>query len=466
MKFDVTVIGSGPGGYVAAIRSAQLGFKTALIEKTDSLGGTCLNVGCIPSKALLDSSEHFYQAKKHFAAHGITTGELNYDWETILKRKEKVIQDNVNGIRFLMKKNEVEVIQGTGSLTTEKQILVTRENGETEEIASDKIILATGSTSTDFPKPVIDKKRIISSTEALSLEEVPEKLIVIGGGAIGLEMGSVYSRLGTQVQVIEYMDNLIPLMDQTLGKNLQRVLKKQGLKIQTGLKVESVQNTGSSVQVNTRNKQDKEQTFEADYCLLSIGRRPYSEGLGLDQAGIALTERGFIQVDDNYETSVKGIFAIGDVTGRAMLAHKAEEEGVFVAEHLAGKNPEMNHDLIPSVVYTWPEAAGVGKTEEQLKEENIEFKSGSFNFLASGRARAAGETDGLVKVLADAKTDQILGVHILGARAADLIAEAAIALKYQATAKDIGEACHAHPTYSEAIKEACLAATDNRSIHS
>ncbi|MCX2738323.1 dihydrolipoyl dehydrogenase [Pontibacter anaerobius] len=466
MKYDVTVIGSGPGGYVAAIRCAQLGLKTAIIEKYNVLGGTCLNVGCIPSKALLDSSEHYHNAAHNFKTHGIELNDLQVNMEQMIKRKGEVVKSNNDGIAFLMKKNKIDTYYGLGSFVNKNTIKITDAEGKEQQIETDKTIIATGSKPTALPFLPIDKKRIITSTEALTLTEVPKKMIVIGGGVIGLELGSVYARLGTKVQVIEYMDSIIPTMDRALGKELMRVLKKTlGFEFFMSHKVTGATNEGEVVKVTAESPKGEAVTFDGDYVLVSVGRKPYTEGLGLENAGVQMGERGMIAVNDHLETNVPGIYAIGDVVRGAMLAHKAEEEGVLVAEQLVGQKPHINYNLIPGVVYTWPEVAGVGFTEEQLKEQGRAYKSGSFPFKASGRAKASGDTDGFVKVLADKETDEILGVHMIGPRIADLIAEAVTAMEFRASAEDVARMSHAHPTFAEAMKEACLAATDNRAIH-
>lgn len=465
-KYDVIVIGSGPGGYVAAIRAAQLGKKTAIVEKYPTMGGTCLNVGCIPSKALLDSSEHFHNTIKNLKDHGISVSDVQLDFGRMIERKGEVVKANTAGIEFLMKKNKVTTYQGVGSFVDAKTISIASSTGESTSIQGENIIIATGSKPSSLPFINIDKKRVITSTEALSLKEQPKSLIVIGGGVIGLELGSVFSRLGTDVTVVEYLDRIIPGMDDDLGKELQRVLKKQGFKFNLSHKVTAVEAGENSVTVKALNKKDEEVSFEAEYCLVAVGRKPYIEGLGLDKIGIEVNKLGQIPVNEHLETSVKGVYAIGDVIQGAMLAHKAEEEGVFVAETIAGQKPHINYKLIPGVVYTWPEVAGVGYTERELKESGKAYKTGSFPFRALGRSRASGDIDGMVKVIADKETDELLGFHIIGARAADLIAEGVVALEYRASAEDIARMSHAHPTYSEAIKEACLAATDNRSIHS
>lgn len=465
-SFDVTVIGSGPGGYVAAIRCAQLGFRTAIIEKESTLGGTCLNVGCIPSKALLDSSEHFHNAVHNFETHGIDIEPPKVNFTQMIQRKREVVEANVKGIDYLMNKNKIEVFRGIGSFKDATHLTVTKEDGSTEEIESKNTIIATGSYSTELPFAKTDKERIITSTEALELKEVPEHLVVIGGGVIGLELGSVYLRLGSQVTVVEYMDRIIPGMDGALSKELTKVLKKQGMKFHTSTKVTEVTNNGSSVTVKAEDKKGEQLTFEGDYVLVSVGRSPYTEGLGLENAGIETDERGRIKTDAHLKTNVSNVYAIGDVVVGAMLAHKAEEEGVLVAEQLAGQKPHIDYNLIPGVVYTWPEVAGVGKTEEQLKDSGAKYKVGSFPFRALGRARASMDLDGFVKILADENTDEILGIHIIGARAADLIAEAVVAMEYRASAEDIARMSHAHPTYAEAMKEAALDATGKRALHS
>lgn len=465
MKYDVTVIGSGPGGYVAAIRCAQLGMKTAIIEKYDTLGGTCLNVGCIPSKALLDSSEHYHNAAHTFETHGIQLDNLKVNLEQMIERKRGVVSDNVNGIAFLMKKNKIDVHHGLGSFIDKNKIKVTDKDGKETTVETEKVIIATGSKPASLPFIQIDKKRIITSTEALELKEIPKHFIVIGGGVIGMELGSVYARLGSEVSVVEFMDDIIPSMDGTMGRELKKSLKKLGFNFYLGHKVTEVKGTAKTVTVKAENKKGETVEIKGDYCLVSIGRKPYTEGLGLENVGIKTDDRGRIEVDAYLKTSADNIYAIGDVIKGAMLAHKAEEEGVFVAETIMGQKPHINYNLIPGVVYTWPEVASVGFTEEQLKEKGVAYKTGSFPFKASGRARASMDTDGLVKVLADKNTDEILGVHMIGPRTADMIAEAVVAMEYRASAEDVARMSHAHPTYTEAFKEACLAATDNRALH-
>jgi dihydrolipoamide dehydrogenase len=465
-SFDVVVIGSGPGGYVAAIRCAQLGMKVALVERYNSLGGTCLNVGCIPSKALLDSSEHFHQATHQFAEHGIELSSApKVNLKKMIERKAGVVADTVKGIQYLMKKNKITVIHGHGSFVDAHTISVKDEKGIDNSIGAKNVIIATGSKPASLPFINIDKERIITSTEALEMKEVPKHLIIIGGGVIGLELGSVYGRLGSKVSVVEFMDGIIPTMDKSLGKELQKSLSKVGFEFYLSHKVKGVEAKGKKVTVKADNAKGEEISLEGDYCLVSVGRKPYTEGLNADKAGVQLDERGRVITNDHLQTSQPHIYAIGDVVKGAMLAHKAEEEGVFVAELLAGQKPHINHLLIPGVVYTWPEVAAVGYTEEQLKESGVAYKAGSFPFKASGRARASMDTDGFIKVLADANTDEILGVHMVGPRCADLIAEAVLAMEFKASAEDIARICHAHPTFTESFKEAALDATGKRALH-
>jgi dihydrolipoamide dehydrogenase len=465
MQYDVTVIGSGPGGYVAAIRCAQLGLKTALIEKYSTLGGTCLNVGCIPSKAMLDSSEHYHNAVHTFKEHGIDIAPPKVNLAQMIKRKAGVVKQTCDGINFLMKKNKIDVYQGMGSFVDKNTIKITSDSGEAKTIATTKTIIATGSKPVSIPTVPLDKKRIITSTEALELPEVPKHFIVIGGGVIGLELGSVYARLGAKVSVVEYSDSLIPSMDKALGRELQKVLAKLGFDFFLSHKVTGASAKGKEVTVTAEDASGKTVEFKGDYCLVAVGRKAYTEGLGLENIGLKADERGRITTNDHLETSIPGIYAIGDVIKGAMLAHKAEEEGVYVAETIAGQKPHINYKLIPGVVYTWPEVAAVGYTEEELKTEGRAYKTGSFPFKASGRARASMDTDGFVKVLADKATDEILGVHMIGPRAADMIAEAVVAMEYRASAEDISRMSHAHPTFTESMKEACLAATENRALH-
>ena len=464
-SFDVIIIGSGPGGYVSAIRCAQLGFKTAIIEKYNNLGGTCLNVGCIPSKALLSSSHHYAEIK-HFEENGIEiTGEVKVNLEKMIARKQAVVDQTVGGINYLMDKNKITVFNGIGSFVDATHVAIAKADGSAETIEGKNIIIATGSKPANLPFIKIDKERIITSTEALKLKEIPKHLIIIGGGVIGIELGQVYLRLGAQVSVVEYMDRIIPGMDSSLSKELTKVFKKQGMKFYVSHKVKSVERNGDVVLVQAENLKGETITLEGDYSLVSVGRRPYTDGLSAEKAGIKITEKGMVEVNNHLQTNVANIYAIGDVVRGAMLAHKAEEEGVMVAEILAGQKPHINYNLIPGVVYTWPEVAAVGQTEEQLVAAGIAFKSGSFPFKALGRARASGDLDGFVKILADAKTDEVLGVHMIGARTADLIAEAVTAMEFRASAEDISRMSHAHPTFAEAIKEAALAATENRALH-
>ncbi|HNM24567.1 MAG TPA: dihydrolipoyl dehydrogenase [Saprospiraceae bacterium] len=467
MKYDVIVIGSGPGGYVAAIRCAQLGLRTAIIERYPNLGGTCLNVGCIPSKALLDSSEHYHNAHERFKTHGIDVSGLKINWQQMIQRKNGVVLENNKGVEFLMKKNKIEVYHGHGAFVSKNLIRVTQADGTTIDLETDRTIIATGS------KPIVpanfnyDKKRVITSTEALNLDKIPGSLLVIGGGVIGLELGSVYARLGTQVTVVEYLDRILPGMDADCSRELQKSLKGLGFQFHLRHAVTSVKAGKNSVKVTAQSRDDESKVLnlEVDYCLVAIGRRPYTDNLGLENVGITLDEKGRIPVNEHLETTVPGIYAIGDVIRGAMLAHKAEEEGVFVAETIVGQKPHIHYHLIPGVVYTWPEVASAGYTEEQLKEAGTPYKAGKFPFRALGRARASMDLDGMAKVLAHAETDEILGVHLVGARAADLIAEAVALMEFRASAEDATRMSHAHPTYAEAFKEAALAATGNRAIH-
>jgi dihydrolipoamide dehydrogenase len=462
-NYDVTVIGSGPGGYVAAIRCAQLGMKTAIVEKYNTLGGTCLNVGCIPSKALLDSSEHYFAATHTFKTHGIDIEKLSVNFKQMIARKDLVVKQNTDGVNYLMKKNKIDVYYGTASFIDSGKISIAGEKNS--EISSKKFIVATGSKPSSLKGIEIDKKRIITSTEALTLPEIPKNLIIIGGGVIGLELGSVYARLGAKVTVVEFTGAIIGTMDLALGKELQKVLTKEGFTFFLKHKVTSAKATANGVTVTAEDESGKSVKFEGDYCLVSTGRIPFTAGLKPENAGIKIDERGKIVVDENLQTSSKNIYAIGDVIRGAMLAHKAEEEGMFVAESIAGQKPHINYLLIPGVVYTWPEVASVGYTEEELKNAKRNYAAGSFPFKASGRARASMDTDGFIKVLTDKITDEILGVHMIGPRAADMIAEAVVAMEYRASAEDIARMSHPHPTYTEAFREACLAATGNRSIH-
>ena len=464
-NFDIVIIGSGPGGYVAAIRCAQLGMKTAIVEKYNTLGGTCLNVGCIPSKALLDSSEHFHNATHNFKEHGIDVKDVKANIEQMIARKNSVVEQTCSGIKYLMDKNKIEVFHGLGSLVDKNTVKVVGADKKETLLSTKNILLATGSKPNFFPGMEPDKKRIITSTEALSLTEIPKRMVVIGGGVIGLELGSVYARLGTEVEVVEFADTIIPTMDVTMAKELTRALKKEGFKFHLSHKVQKVTNTGKGVKVVALNKKDQEVTLEADYCLVAVGRKAYTEGLGLENVGLVANNRGQIDVNDHLQTAVPNIYAIGDVVRGAMLAHKAEEEGVFVAEQLAGQKPHMNYDLIPGVVYTWPEVASVGKTEQELVAAGKEIKIGNFPIKALGRARASMDIAGTIKVIADKETDEVLGVHMICARAADLIMEAVTAMEFRASAEDIARICHPHPTYSEGLKEAALAATEDRALH-
>ncbi|CAM1363620.1 Dihydrolipoyl dehydrogenase [Tenacibaculum litopenaei] len=465
MKYDVIVIGSGPGGYISAIRAAQLGKKVAIIEKYPTLGGTCLNVGCIPSKALLDSSHHYYDAVHHFEEHGISVEKPSFDFGKMVDRKASVVEQTTGGIKYLMDKNDITVYEGLGSFESNTQVKVTKNDGSSEVIEGTNIIIATGSKPSTLPFISLDKERIITSTEALKLKEVPKHLIVIGGGVIGLELGSVYKRLGADVSVVEYAPAITPTMDKDVSKELTKVLKKQGMKFHVSHGVSAVERKGEEVVVTATNKKGEEVSFTGDYCLVAVGRRPYTDGLALDKAGVKVNERGQIDVNDHLQTNVSNIYAIGDVVRGAMLAHKAEEEGVVVAEYLAGQKPHIDYNLIPGIVYTWPEVAAVGKTEQELKDAGVAYKAGKFSMRALGRSRASGDLDGFVKVLADKNTDEILGAHIVGARAADLIMELAVAMEYRASAEDVARICHGHPTYSEAIKEAAKAAWDGKPLN-
>lgn len=466
MKYDVVIIGSGPGGYVCAIRCAQLGMKTAIVEKYSSLGGTCLNVGCIPSKALLDSSEHFHNAQKNFDAHGIRVSSLKADLAQMIKRKNDVVSQTVKGVEFLMKKNKIDVYTGLGSFIDPHTIRVARKDGGEDRLETAKTVIATGS------RPIVpdafnyDGKRVITSTEALNIEKLPKRMVIVGGGVIGLELGSVFARLGTEVEVVEFLDRIIANMDRDCSKELMRSLKKLGMKFHLKHEVTRVRATKTKVQVSVK-KRDAEDAFDigADYCLVAIGRRPYTEGLGLENTGIQLDDKGRVIVDDHLRTDEPDIYAIGDVTRGPMLAHKAEEEGIYAAEVMNGQKPHIHYHLIPGVVYTWPEVSDTGYTEDELKEKGIEYKVGKFPMKALGRSRASMDTEGMIKVLADAGTDEILGVHMVGARAADMIMEAVSLMEFRASAEDLARISHPHPTYTEAIKEAALAATDNRAIH-
>ncbi|HZF75874.1 MAG TPA: dihydrolipoyl dehydrogenase [Acetobacteraceae bacterium] len=459
-NFDVIVIGAGPGGYVCAIRAAQLGMKVACVEKRETLGGTCLNVGCIPSKALLQSSEHFEETKHKLADHGITVGQVSLDLGRMLARKGEVVSSNVKGIEFLFKKNKVTWLKGAGRIVAAGKVEV---GGETYE--AKHIVVATGSESIPLRGVEVDERRIVSSTGGLELDEVPGHMVVIGGGYIGLELGSVWRRLGAEVTVVEFLDRLVPGMDSEVGKTFERVLGKQGMKFRLKTKVTGARagNDGVTLTVEPAEGGAAEE-IKADVVLVAIGRRPYADGLGLAEAGVALDDRGRVVVDAHFATNVPGIYAIGDVIAGPMLAHKAEEEGVALAEMLAGQKPHVNYDVIPGVVYTWPEVASIGKTEEQLKKDGVAYKTGKFPFTANGRARAMGDTDGFVKILADKATDRVLGAHIIGPDAGTLIAELAIAMEFGASAEDVARTCHAHPSLNEAVKEAALA-VEGRPLH-
>ncbi|MGF6227264.1 dihydrolipoamide dehydrogenase [Inquilinus ginsengisoli] len=458
--YDLIVIGAGPGGYVAAIRAAQLGLKTACVEKMPTLGGTCLNIGCIPSKALLHASEKFEEAGHALAAFGVKVSGVELDLAGMMGHKTKVVKANVDGVDFLFKKNKIDRLLGTARFTAKDRIEV-----EGKTYAAKNFVIATGSDSTPLKGVEADETRIVTSTGALSLPEVPKHLVVIGGGVIGLELGSVWSRLGAKVTVVEFLDRILPTNDGEVSKQMQRILAKQGMTFKLSSKVTGAQKTDTGVTLTVEPaKGGAAETIEADYVLLSIGRRPYTEGLGLDAAGVELDERGRVRTDKHFRTNVEGIYAIGDVIAGPMLAHKAEDEGVAVAEILAGQAGHVNYDAIPSVVYTWPEVASVGRSEEELKQAGIAYKAGKFPFLANGRARAMNATDGFVKILADAKTDRVLGVHIIGAEAGTIIAECVLAMEFGASAEDIARTCHAHPTLNEVVKEAALA-VDGRAIH-
>ena len=464
-NFDLVVIGGGPGGYVCAIRAAQLGLKTACVESRGALGGTCLNVGCIPSKSLLNLSENFHKAKKDFNQQGIEIDGIKLNIEKMMSNKNKSIQVLTKGVEFLFKKNKVTYFKGKGVLFSKNDIIVYESNNKRTNITSKNIVIATGSAVASLPGIEINEKNIVSSTGALSFEKVPSKLAVIGGGYIGLEMGSVWSRLGSEVTVIEYLDYITPGMDREISNEFQKILSKQGIKFKMGSKVESVEDQGKFVKIIYTNvKNSKKEILEVEKVLLSVGRKPYTEGLNLSKVGIKKDSKGRIEVNSKLQTSVKNIYAIGDVIKGPMLAHKAEEEGIAVAEILAGQAGHVNYDVIPGVIYTSPEVATVGKTEEQLKEENKSYKTGKFPFLANSRAKVNNETEGFVKILADSKTDKVLGVHIIGPHCGDMIAEMALAMEFGASAEDIARTCHAHPTHTEAIKEAALA-VDKRPIH-
>ncbi|MDR3516982.1 MAG: dihydrolipoyl dehydrogenase [Azospirillaceae bacterium] len=463
-QYDVVVIGAGPGGYVAAIRAAQLGLKTACVEKGPTLGGTCLNIGCIPSKALLTSSEKFDEARHSFASHGIRVGNLELDLAAMMANKAKVVKDNTAGVEYLFKKNKIDWLRGAGRISAPGTVVVDGAEGS-RTVTTRHIVIATGSEVTPVPGITIDEQRIVSSTGALSLPAVPRRLVVIGGGVIGLELGSVWARLGAQVTVVEYLDRILPLMDGEVSKQMQRILGRQGFTFKLGSKVTAAVTDADQVTLTIEPaKGGNPETLETDIVLVAVGRRPYTQGLGLESVGVVIDNRGRVEINGHFMTSVPGIWAIGDVVIGPMLAHKAEDEGVAVAELIAGQSGHVNYEAIPGVVYTWPEVAQVGQTEEQLKASGIAYKAGRFPFTANGRARALGVTEGFVKILADATTDRVLGVHIVGANAGELIAELVLAMEFGASAEDIARTCHAHPTLSEAVKEAALA-VGGRTIH-
>ena len=463
-NFDVIVIGGGPGGYVCAIRSAQLGLKTACVESRGTLGGTCLNVGCIPSKSLLNLSENFHKAKKDFFNQGIEVSDVKLNIEKMMKNKNKSVQILTKGVEFLFKKNKVTYLKGKGVIFSPTSVVV-YDQGKKSSYNAKNIVIATGSSPTSLPQVKIDEKNIISSTAALSLNSVPKSLLVVGGGYIGLEMGSVWKRLGAEVTVIENLPFITPGMDREISDEFQKILVKQGIKFKLNSKVLSVQDLGSEVKVEYQsNERNIKETITCDKVLIAVGRKPYTEGLNLVKVGVSKDEKGRIKVNNKFQTSVKNIYAIGDVIDGPMLAHKAEEEGIAVAESLAGQSGHVNYDVIPGVIYTSPEVAYVGKSEEQLKNEGISYKVGKFPFLANSRAKVNNETEGFVKILADGKSDRVLGVHIIGPHCGDMIAEMALAMEFGASAEDIARTCHAHPTHTEAIKEAALA-VDKRPIH-
>ncbi|MDF2477410.1 MAG: Dihydrolipoyl dehydrogenase [Sphingobacterium sp.] len=463
--FDITVIGSGPGGYVAAIRSAQLGYKTAIIEKYNTLGGTCTNVGCIPTKALLDSTHHYSDALNSFGAHGIEYSNLRLNVEQLFKRKNEVVTKNTQGLDFLMRKNKITVFHGSSSFVNNETLKIVHDDKTETVINSDKFIIATGSKPSTIPGIAIDKKRIITSTEALGLQEKPESIVIIGGGVIGVEMASIFNRIGTKVTILEYADNLIATMDSELGKALTKILTNEGVEIKLQQAVYKAENLGNTAKVYFKNKQGEEQDLTADYILVAVGRKSYVNGLGLENTNVELNNNGTVKVNELLQTTASNIYAIGDVVGGAMLAHKAEEEAVFVVERINGQKPHINYDRIPSVVYTWPEVASVGATEEQLKKQGVEYNIGKFPFAVNARARAGMETEGFVKVLSDPKYGELLGVHIIGARAADLIAQAVVGLEYEVTANDMAIMSYAHPTYSEVMKEAYTIASGKPSLN-
>ena len=463
-KFNAVVIGGGPGGYVCAIRLAQLGFKTACVESRGSLGGTCLNVGCIPSKNLLNLSENFHKAK-NFSNLGIETGQLKVNIEKMMKNKDKAVTVLTKGVEFLFKKNKVTYFKGIGSFKSPNQISIIDDKKKETILEAQKIIISTGSEPVSLPNVKFDEKIILSSTGALSLQSVPKKMIVVGGGYIGLEMGSVWSRLGTEVHVIEFLDHITPGMDKEVSKEFMKILIKQGINFHMQTKVESIKNNNSSAKVLLMDKDGKKNELECDVVLVSVGRKPNTKNLMLDSVGVLLDEKKRIKVNQNFETNIKNIYAIGDVIAGPMLAHKAEEEGIAVAELISGQSGHVNYDVIPGVIYTSPEVATVGKTEEQLKSLGIKYKVGKFPFIANSRAKAINEPEGFVKILADEKTDKILGVHMIGPHVGEIIGEVAVAMEFGASSEDVARTCHAHPTFSEAVKEAALS-IDKRAIHS
>ncbi len=462
-KFDVTVIGGGPGGYVCAIRLSQLGLKTACIESRGTLGGTCLNIGCIPSKSLLNLSENFHKAK-NFEKFGIETGEIKLNLEKMMKNKDKAVTILSKGVEFLLKKNKVTYFKGTGSFKNQNQISIINNKEETT-IETKNTIISTGSEPVSLRGIEFDEEKILSSTGALSISKLPKKMVVVGGGYIGLEMGSVWSRLGTEVQVIEFLDHITPEMDKEISTEFMKILKKQGIKFELKTKVEKIIKSKNGVIIETFSKEGKKNKFEADVVLISVGRRPYTKNLNLEKIGVELNKRGSVKINKNFQTNIKNIYAIGDVIEGPMLAHKAEEEGIAVAELISGQSGHVNYDIIPGVVYTSPEVASIGKTEEQLKEKGINYKIGKFPFLANARAKVIDESEGFVKILADSTTDKVLGVHIIGQHAGEMIAEMSVAMEFGASSEDIARTCHAHPTFSEAIKEAALS-VEKRQIHS
>ena len=463
-KFQVVIIGGGPAGYVCAIRLSQLGFKTACIEANETLGGTCLNVGCIPSKSLLNLSEHFYKAQ-NFSKLGIEIGDLKLNLEKMMKNKDRAVTVLTKGIEFLFKKNKIAHFKGLGVLKSKNEVLIIDENKNEKTIEAEKIIISSGSEPISFPGTKFDEQNIVSSTGALSLKSVPKKLVIIGGGYIGLEMGSVWSRLGSEVHVVEFLDHITPGIDREVSREFMKILQKQGIKFHLETKVSSIKKNKDAVIINSKNKDGKEIKFDCDVVLISVGRKPKTTNLNLEKIGVKLNSKKRIEINKNFQTSVKNIYAIGDVVEGPMLAHKAEEEGIAVAEIIAGQYGHVNYDIIPGVIYTSPEVASIGKTEEDLKKNGTKYKIGKFSFMANSRAKAINDTEGFVKIIADEKTDKVLGVHIIGSHAGEMIAEIAIAMEFSASAEDIARTCHAHPTFSEAIKEAALS-VDKRQIHS